>query len=335
MTTTWIDGHEGVAIALSDRGAAALDEAPPAPTALLVHGFAHDRTVWAGIADRLAPRRRVVRMDLRGHGESGWSTTGRYAVEDHAGDVVAVLDAIGPGPVVVIAHSLGGHAATLATAARPERVAALALVDTGPSLSLSGMRQVGAGTSGLLRSYASPAQYRVALDHTYPLADAATLDRLARSGLVRRRDGRYEPRLDPALLFGELDAAVLAATESRLWDALGAVRCPTLVVRGATSAMLSADVARRMADEVLADGRLVTIDGAGHSVMLDAEPLLAEHLLGFFESAAASNGTATSNSAAAIDGAAASYGSAASADGVHRSSAPPAAPRAPTPAAQG
>lgn len=267
-------GPDGVAIAVSADGGRG------AP-ALFVHGFAHDRSVWAGIAARLSSLVRPWRMDLRGHGESTWSIAGRYALEDHAADVAAVLDAMGPEPATIVAHSLGGHAATLATAARPDRVRALVLVDTGPGLSLAGMLQIASGTAGMLRSHASVAAYRARLDVTYPLADPAALDRLAASGLVRRRDGRLEPRLDPALLFGPPDPDTIARTESRLWQALSSVACPTLVVRGAASAMLPAAVALRMVERTLVDGRLHTIERAGHSVMLDAEPELADRIEAF------------------------------------------------------
>jgi pimeloyl-ACP methyl ester carboxylesterase len=272
--TRWVSAPDGVAIAVSE------DEGRGAP-ALFVHGFAHDRSVWAGVAARLSSLVHPWRMDLRGHGESGWSIAGRYAVEDHAADVAAVLSALGPEPATIVAHSLGGHAATLATAARPDRVRALVLVDTGPSLSLAGMLQVASGTAGMLRSHASVAAYRARLDVTYPLADPAALDRLAVSGLVRRRDGRFEPRLDPALLFGVPDPDAIARTESRLWQALSSVGCPTLVVRGAASAMLPAAVAERMVERTLADGRLHTVPRAGHSVMLDAEPELAGRIEAF------------------------------------------------------
>jgi len=299
--TRWIPGHGGVPIAVTDAGP---DAAPGAPPVLFVHGFAHARSVWAGVAGRLAPRIRAIRMDLRGHGESGWSTAGDYAVEHHAADVGAVLDALGLERAAIVAHSLGGHAATLATAARPERVCALVLVDTGPSLSVAAMMQVAAGVAEMLRSHPDVAAYREQLDLTYPLADPARLDALAAATLVRRRDGRWVPRLDPALLFAPAgpdtpapataatpgagstslsasDVRAIADTEARLWDALAAVSCPALVVRGATSAMLPAEVARRMVDDVLPDARLCTLERAGHSVMLDAEAELAARVGGF------------------------------------------------------
>ena len=58
------------------------------------------------------------------------------------------------------------------------------------------------------------------------------------------------------------------------WDALASIACPTLVVRGTRSNVLSEDVARRMV-QTLADGRLMELD-AGHNVPLDRPRELAD-----------------------------------------------------------
>ena len=68
----------------------------------------------------------------------------------------------------------------------------------------------------------------------------------------------------------EEELARWSETETKhLWSALEKLPCPALVVRGAASDVLSADVADKMADEVLKNGKLEVIARAGHSVMLD------------------------------------------------------------------
>jgi pimeloyl-ACP methyl ester carboxylesterase len=59
------------------------------------------------------------------------------------------------------------------------------------------------------------------------------------------------------------------ALRQRMWDALAALPCPVLVVRGAASDILSPETADRMVDEVLQNGRLAVVAQAGHSVMTD------------------------------------------------------------------
>jgi pimeloyl-ACP methyl ester carboxylesterase len=70
--------------------------------------------------------------------------------------------------------------------------------------------------------------------------------------------------------------------EESLWQALSEIVCPTLVVRGGASATLREEVAERMVRAGLRDGRLETIEGAGHSLMLDAPDRLRDALERFF-----------------------------------------------------
>lgn len=265
---------DGVELAISDsRG-----EGAPV---VFVHGFSNDRFVWEEIARGLPERFRPIAYDLRGHGDSGWSLDCRYHPLDHARDLAEIASALSLERAVLVGHSMGGNIATLFAARHPERVRALALVDAGPALGQDAWRRASGDVSEQARAYDSIAEYRKLLSLAYPLAAPGALDRLARTGLVQRRDGRFEPRLDPALLelLGTDDQ--LRETEAMLWDALAKVRCPVLLARGERSAMLPEPVARRMVEEVLADARLAQIPNAGHAVMLDNGPALAVELVEF------------------------------------------------------
>src|SRR3546814_13302871 len=62
------------------------------PAVLLIHGAGQTRAVWAGVADALVQAgRRVISLDLRGHGGSEWSADGRYDVEALVEDLRALL----------------------------------------------------------------------------------------------------------------------------------------------------------------------------------------------------------------------------------------------------
>lgn len=103
---------------------------PAAPVLVLLHGLGEGSASWDEVAPRFAERFRVVALDLRGHGASGWRTT--YSSELMRDDVVGVLDALGLGRVVLVGHSMGGVIAHLVTQARPDRVAALVVEDAPP-----------------------------------------------------------------------------------------------------------------------------------------------------------------------------------------------------------
>ena len=265
---------DGVELAVSDiRG-----EGSPV---VFVHGFSNDRFVWHELASALPERFRPICYDLRGHGDSGWSLDCRYHPLDHARDLAEICDALGVQRCVLVGHSMGGNIATLFAARRPERVRALALVDTGPALGQDAWRRASGDVSEQARAYESVAEYRKLLGLAYPLAAPAALDRLARTSLVLRRDGRFEPKLDPVLLelLGTDDE--IRQTEATLWDALAKLRCPVLVARGERSAMMPEAVARKMVDRVIANARLVQIPNAGHAVAFDNGPALSAEIEAF------------------------------------------------------
>jgi pimeloyl-ACP methyl ester carboxylesterase len=96
---------------------------------LLLHGLASNLTRWSEFVERttLTEERDVVRVDLRGHGES--PTRGRISLEWWSDDLLALLDAEGAPRAVLVGHSLGAQVALACAAGAPSRVAALVLID--------------------------------------------------------------------------------------------------------------------------------------------------------------------------------------------------------------
>ncbi|MDG2050350.1 MAG: alpha/beta hydrolase [Myxococcota bacterium] len=273
----WIDHDHEVSIAVQETGLQSRSGLP----VLWVHGFAHQSQVWNDVIQLTDLNQPMLQMDLRGHGASGWSVDADYGVAQHARDIHRVLDALEIEHAILVAHSLGGNAALLAAADAPQRFSALALIDTGPGLSFQGLQQVAHGVSESLRSYDCIEDFRATLDHQYPLAAEASLDALAKASLVRRIDGRYEARLDPALLRDQIPPALLQQLEQDLWAALSNIKVPTLIVRGAASGMLSEETVQSMTEQIAGPTHHVTVPGSGHSIMLDAPGPLAACLREF------------------------------------------------------
>ncbi|GIG70777.1 alpha/beta fold hydrolase [Phytomonospora endophytica] len=101
---------------------------------LLLHGVTGSGAAWERVADALGPRWRIYAPDMRGHGAS--SRPGDYSFEAMRDDVLALMDALGVPEAVLVGHSMGGIAAYLLAAARPERVSGLVLVETPPPVPL-------------------------------------------------------------------------------------------------------------------------------------------------------------------------------------------------------
>ncbi len=263
---------------------------------VMLHGFSNDAHIWDDFAPVIAPSYRTLAVDLRGHGDSAWDPERRYDYEFHIGDLERVTEALGIERFVLMGHSLGGRVATLFAGKHPERMAGFVLVDSGPELDPRGVTRIRldmektrarAGDQPGLGSFASPAEYERVLAPAYPVVKPEILARMARHGLRQRADGRYERKTDPAFHAGRVamsDAEAEErerAIEKRLWEALANIPCPSLVVRGAASDILSPDCADRMAEEVLPNGQLAVVARTGHSVMVDNPEGFAEAVSAF------------------------------------------------------
>ena len=99
-----------------------------APAILFSHGATLDNRSWAGQADALSDRYRVIRWDMRGHGLSRPSA-GAHSMDRFASDLVALLDHLGIGDVILVGLSLGGYVSQAVAHDYPERVRALAVFD--------------------------------------------------------------------------------------------------------------------------------------------------------------------------------------------------------------
>ena len=101
------------------------------PTVVALHGITGSHASFVGIAERLAGRRPLLALDLRGRGDSDKPVDGPYGMSQHASDVAAAMGAFGLGPSVVIGHSMGAFVAAALAAEHPDCVAGVVLLDGG------------------------------------------------------------------------------------------------------------------------------------------------------------------------------------------------------------
>jgi pimeloyl-ACP methyl ester carboxylesterase len=95
-----------------------------------LHGLTASYVNFIGIAERLAGRRPLFALDLRGRGDSD-KPEGPYGLGQHARDVAAAMRGLDLGPSVIVGHSMGAFIATALAAQNPELVAGLILIDGG------------------------------------------------------------------------------------------------------------------------------------------------------------------------------------------------------------
>ncbi len=241
---------------------------------VLLHGLGNEAHLWDDFVPSVAPHYRVLALDQRGHGDSDWDPEARYDAESMADDLEAVLDALEIDRFVLVGFSMGGRVSMTFAGRHPERLAGLVIADIGPEVDARGVLRIG----GEMAEHRAPVftdvqEYAAILSLNYPAGQPHALKRMAEFGLRQREDGLFELKMDPKLR-GErpTDEATKAKEEAFIqqqWDALARVPCATLVVRGAASDILSPEIADKMVDEVLQNGRLAIVPQAAHSIMTD------------------------------------------------------------------
>ena len=76
---------------------------------IMVHGIGRVAHSFDHIAPRFAANYHIYAIDMRGHGDSGWSPEGAYLVEDHAKDLEAFVEQLNLRNVVLLGNSTGGR----------------------------------------------------------------------------------------------------------------------------------------------------------------------------------------------------------------------------------
>jgi len=239
-----------------------------------VHGYTSSAEAFNALARRLADRAHILALDVRGHGDSAWSPAGAYGYADQAADLAAFADALVPGPFVLIGTSMGGIIAMAYAANHAARLRALVINDIGPDTEAGSTRITGMVGSrpDSFPSLEAAMQYRREMS---PILAARPLDdqrELALGVLRQLPSGGWGWKMDPAYIAQRIARG--APPRPALWPALARLPCPTLVVWGSDSDVLSAAQARRMV-ETLPRGELVAVPGIGHAPTLVEAPVLA------------------------------------------------------------
>ena len=106
-------------------------EAGNGPVSVLIHGFPLDARMWTDQINGLAgPSRRIIAVDLRGHGRSPGQSDDNHAMDAFADDVIDLIESLEQGVVDVVGLSMGGYVALAVAERRPDLIRTLALVDT-------------------------------------------------------------------------------------------------------------------------------------------------------------------------------------------------------------
>lgn len=264
-----------------------LEHSGPEPTLVLAPGLTANAHSFDGlIAAGLAGAATVLALDLRGRGESDQPDAG-YTMEDHAQDVLGLLDALGLERVVMGGHSFGGLLTYWLAANHPDRVARCVVLDAPAVVDPQVVEQIKPSLARLGEVYASWEEY-LAFIQAMPYFDegdwSPEMESYFRADVQARENGAIQARSRP-----ETIQAAVEGTTTVDWPATVArVGQPTLLVRapgdfgppGSPPILSRVNAERTVA--LLAHGRLE--EGLGNHLTFmfgEGARVLTEHIAGF------------------------------------------------------
>ncbi|WP_328393117.1 alpha/beta hydrolase [Streptomyces sp. NBC_00390] len=236
---------DGAALTYDDEGPRDGDAVP----LVFIHGWTANRHRWDHQVEHFARNRRVIRLDLRGHGES--SGSGARTIAELAGDVLALLDHLKVDRFTAVGHSMGGMIAQTLTLAHPERVERLVLVNSISRMTYSRGR-------GLLMAASTLVPFKLFV--------ATNIQRAFAPGYPREEIREYirassaTPREVVMTCYG-------AMRNFDILDRVGEIRTPTLLVHGYHDIQLPVSQMLRMAKAY--PDAVVRIVDAGHELPLE------------------------------------------------------------------
>ena len=240
-----------------------LDWGGDGPPLVMLHGFTGHAHTWDYPARALADQYRVLALDQRGHGDTGWAPL--YGSRPMVRDLLAFLDHLGLDRVTLMGLSMGGNVAYLFAAAHPERIERLIILDIGPEVAPAGGARIAAGLAGP-DVFASEDEAVTQARAANPRPTDESLRHRVSHNLRQLPDGRLTFKWDKALRDGS--AARHDHSVDERWEAWRSVPGPLLLVRGAESDILTADFAARMLAEN-PTATCVLVADSGHSITLD------------------------------------------------------------------
>src|SRR5438552_7956962 len=239
---------------------------------LLLHGFTGHAHAWDTLSIALQPHFHVLALDQRGHGDSDPADVYNpmVAFEDLSG----VVDQLRLSPLIMVGLSMGGRNALYFTSKRPHDVQKLVTVDIGPEISKRAAQpSSGPPEPETWESIEQAAQH---LYQGNPYPGIHYYRWVASTSLRARADGRlvwkWHPSIKERRVMGDVD----------WWAIVREIKPPLLLLRGAESTVLDADVAERMARE-LPRGTLVEIPRAVHTLHEDNPEAVLDALRAFLK----------------------------------------------------
>jgi len=227
---------------------------------VLLHGIGDNAHIWDHVVSRLQEGIRVVAIDQRGHGRSTWAVPPAYSCDDYVNDLDIVVNTLHLEDIILMGHSMGALHATRYASMHPDKVRGLIHADIEPCPPEWNKKYLYNLYHDLPAYYNSIEEYVEWMRTNSPHADWNLLYTIASLVINREEDGTFRTQYDREVLY-HFD-------HYNLWPYLGDILCPTLVIRGQESRVMSRQAAEAMS-RAISQCRVVEIPEAAHPVHTD------------------------------------------------------------------
>lgn len=236
----WIES-DGLALRFVEWGAR------EAPAIVMLHGLRSYAHTWEPVAVSLLPKWRVIALDQRGRGRSDWDPQRNYFTDAYVRDLAVLVDSLSLRRFVLLGHSMGGANAIVYASRYPDRLAGLVIEDMGPGASTTtgGSERIRRELLNTPSSFSSWDEATAFWRKMRPNISQVALQSRVQHSLTQGDDGRIVWRYDAE----GIARARLSATPQQLvdlWPHIEALNVATLLIRGANSDFLTADIAQAM-----------------------------------------------------------------------------------------
>jgi len=245
------------------------------PPFVLLHGGAQTAHSWDEFAPVVRGDYHVYALDQRGHGDSDWAPDGDYSRQPQCEDVAAFVSTLQLSPFILAGLSMGGINTITYAARYPQTVKAVIIVDVGPEIETRGRENIHNFTR-----IDELDSFEAFVERAHQFNSRRSVDNLRQRlsyNLKQQPNGKWTWKFDQK----RLGAGGRSGSDPEgLWEDVRKIRCPTLIIRGGESDILTPEAAQRL-QTAIPQSRLAVVPGAGHSVMGDNPAGFAATVLDF------------------------------------------------------
>ena len=238
------------------------------------HGVSRQGRDFDVLAQAMSDRYRVVCPDVVGRGQSdALADPSGYQIPAYVADMVTLLARLNASTVHWFGTSMGGLIGLGLASLKQTPISRLVLNDVGPAIQYEAIQRISSYLGAPVRwsSLDEAADYLWSISQGFGPHTREQWLALTRPMLKPDGDG-YKPHYDPAIAvpFKALTSELVARGEAMTWAAYDAIACPTLLLRGADSDLLTRETAMAMTQRG-PKAQLREFEGVGHAPMLIAD----------------------------------------------------------------